>query len=204
VVVFALRARGFDVEPIALCDAFDRWDVGWFRSIAEEGYHGDSFAFWPLFPFVGSLVARLTGWPFHRAGALVSAFALLTSGAALSLWTRGRPLGERLACAAVLAFFPTAFILLIAYSEACFLALSIFALWFYARDRLLGCGILGCAAALDRHAGFLLFAALLATELIKHRLPEWRSRLAPLLLVACGTLAFMALAAYRTGNPFAM
>ena len=204
-VWIVLRARGMSAPtPLATIDLFDRWDVGWYRAIATEGYGDRRFAFWPLFPLVTGLVGRLCAFPFHRAGTLVSAASLLVTAFGLSLYLRDRPRREAIAAALVLAFSPVFFVLLIAYSESLFLMLSFFCLWFYARDKPVLSGCLGFLAALCRYAGILLFAALVLAELAKPRGSRGRRSAVPLLLIPLGTLAFMAFCLVASGDPLAM
>src|SRR5215831_17657302 len=69
-IALVLRHRAIVGSFAELVDAFDAWDVGWYRSIATEGYHGDNLAFWPLFPHVTRLVANALATSFSRAGTL--------------------------------------------------------------------------------------------------------------------------------------
>ena len=204
-VWIVLRERGMSAAtPLVAVDLFDQWDVGWYRAIASEGYHDRSFAFWPLFPFVTGLVADIFALPFHRAGTLVSTASLLATTFGLSLYLRDRPRREAIATALVIAFSPVFFVLLVAYSEALFLALSFYCLWFHARDEPVPAACFGFLAALCRYAGILLFAALVLAELARPRRSPPQPSALPLLLIPLGTLAFMALCMVRSGDPLAM
>ena len=99
---------GWSPELASRVTPLARWDSGWYVAIAESGYEDPptragqqtNHAFFPLYPALMRGVARATGLETSRAGALVSAAALL---GALVLFARvdaeAIRRGARLACA---------------------------------------------------------------------------------------------------------
>lgn len=140
-----------------------RWDATWYLSIAQSGYRtGDgSVAFFPLYPLLTGAVGRLLGGRYLWAGLILSNLA--AAGFFVVLFRlaeqeRGGAAG-RPALEAFLAF-PTAFFLLMPYSESLFLLLSSLAFLCWRRDKWLGAGLCGALAALTRPHGVFLFPAL--------------------------------------------
>lgn len=130
------------------------WDASWYRQIAEHGYPAhlpvgadgavleNVWAFYPLFPALARAVMAVTGTPWHVAAPLL---ALVLGGAAMAVIHQAvlvgapravaaRP-GLPLATVALVAFFPTAVILQIAYTESLALLLIASALLLVIRRR---------------------------------------------------------------------
>ncbi len=156
----ALRRR---VTPLA------RWDSGWYVSIAEGGYEAPpsrvgqetNHAFFPLYPALMRLVARATGLETSRAGALVSAAALLGALPLLAAWTRRR-FGEKRVTPTLLAFlaFPTSFFFAAVYSEALLVLLAVGAVLALEEDRDGLAAAAGLLTGLTRISGLVLAPAL--------------------------------------------
>ena len=109
-----------------LVGVWERWDACWYARIATFGYTPDgSTAFFPLFPALERILA-LGGPHVVVAGMLIGLVATV-----FALWglyrIAARDHGDAVARRAmlVLAVFPTAFFLLAPFSEATFLALSV-------------------------------------------------------------------------------
>jgi hypothetical protein len=141
-----------------LFGVWERWDACWYARIATFGYTPDgSTAFFPLFPAVERIVA-LGGPHVVIAGTLVNVIAM-----AFALWglyrIAARDHGDAVARRAMLllAVFPTAFFLLAPFSEAIFLALSV---WTIERARHRGgwpaAAALATLAGLARPVGGML------------------------------------------------
>jgi hypothetical protein len=194
-----------------LLSPFDRWDAGWFLSIAEHGYNQprpDATAFFPLYPLSIRVVAELLG-SFEWAGVLVSAGALM---GALYLLHRLAELeiGRRAADRTVLmlALYPMSFYLSAIYSESVFLLLTVGCVYSARRGWWGRAGILGALAAAARNSGVLLVIPLTILALYGPRgdepprgdqprrgwpryRPGWRE-LAAVAMVPLGLLAYLA------------
>jgi hypothetical protein len=144
-----------------------RFDAGWFRSIAENGYFWDpatgtgNVAFFPLYPFL-IRVLTFSGLPFFWAGYLVSHISFLISVVLLQRLDALRP-GPDPAHSSLMALltFPWAFFLLAPYSESLFLALAlgVFLAAFRGHWTLVAC--LGFLAGLTRLFSLALVPPLL-------------------------------------------
>lgn len=179
------------------------WDAANYLHIAQSGYSALEplyIAFFPLYPLVVRLVDILVS-DLLSAALAVSLAASVVAGfflqklAALefddstsqrSLW--------------FLTIFPTAFFLLLPYTESLFLALSIGAFYCARTRRWTEAGILGMFSAATRMQGILLVPAL-AYEAWKQK--EKPTRAAGLLLIPVGLLAYLALNAWVMGDALA-
>ncbi len=147
---------GFLVEP------FRQWDGTWYVTIANEGYnttHTANAAFWPLYPWLMNLGARLTGWEPEVIGYLISNIAFFF---AIYFLYRLVTLDFSDAVARrtvwALALFPTAFFFTAIYTESLFFLLAVAALYYARQREWLLAGIIGLLAALTRSAGVMLLA----------------------------------------------
>lgn len=141
-----------------------RWDAGWYRTIAEEGYGPppppgvfSEHAFFPLYPAAVALLARTAGVDSFPAALAISIAALL---AAAFLFAEE---GLRRAGAAAtrnaalfLLLFPTAFFFVAAYSESLFLLLSLAAFRQAGRHRMASAALAGVLAGLTRPSALAL------------------------------------------------
>lgn len=194
-----------------------RFDAGWYRQIAVEGYsytagEQSTVAFFPTYPLLVRLVAK---GPFASPGGEAYAAGIavtLASGlAALTLfarwcrrWLDGREAWVALGC---LMVWPFAFFLYGAmYSDALYLALAIGAFLLLERDRPLEAGLVGALATATRVVGPALVVGLLWRGWERSRLPEarlprwWAPALA---LSAGGVLAYCVFLGVRFDAPFA-
>ena len=187
----------------ALFGPLGQWDAVWYRWIAQHGYdpaigHGNSAAFFPLYPLTWRVAAVLPG-PMTLWGSLLSTLAF---GAALCmLYTvTQRRYDERIARRTVLylAIFPLSFVFSLPYAESLFLllALGAFVLTWHGRWWW-GCAV-AALAVLARPVGIALLPAL-----------AWRryrgegrrlTAYLPLLLLPAAELAFFLYLGWRTGN----
>jgi Gpi18-like mannosyltransferase len=168
VVVFKPEA----LSGPSLLEVWNRWDVPHFLEIARSGYGAPTdparIVLFPLFPAliaVGSVLVN----PF-AAGMIVSFLASLAAAAGLYRLVQ---LDENPATgrAAVLAMnvFPTAYILVAAYSEAPFLAFAAWALVAGRRRDWRSAGLLTLLAGATRLQGALLIPALAFEYLVARR-----------------------------------
>ncbi len=158
-----------------------RWDVGWYREIATQGYsfqpgRASNVAFFPLLPLLirGLMSCGLSA---AAAGLIVSNACTL---AALALLYRlmldefgCRSLAQH--ATALLAFSPGAVWFFLAYTEAPFVALCIGIFVAVRRERFLPGMALGILAGLTRPNGLVLAAPILAA-VAPQMLRAWRER----------------------------
>jgi hypothetical protein len=186
------RNNWLTLPPIAdqgpafpLVGVWQRWDACWYSKIATYGYEPQelSVTFWPAFPILMGLVARLLGGAVALAGLVVSGVAYI--GAMIGLRRLvTRDVNEPVARWTVLlvTLFPTAFYLFAPFTEALFLCLAVWTI-VGARERRWGLTLLvGCVAALTRIQGLFLalpigWEALAAAGLLAWR--PWRRPLPP-------------------------
>jgi hypothetical protein len=183
-----------------LVDVWMHLDAHWYANIATNGYgpRDLAVAFFPLYPLLMRLVLPLTGG-VAVAGFLISTLAAVAALTGLyqlvaSDFTPAVARRATLAC----ALFPTAFFLLIPYTESLFLALAVWSLHLARRGRWGWVAVLGLLAGLSRTQGCLL-ALPLAWEVVRQRRVAPRAAfLAPFLPVA-GFAAFLGYSQLATG-----
>jgi hypothetical protein len=186
-------------------NVWERWDTGWYLKIAGFGYNASdgTITYAPLFPTLTRWLAFLTG-NYLVSALLISNLAALAVFILLYEVARAEGLtGAQPAFAVLfLGFFPSAFFLFAAYTDALFLAFALGA-WLAARGgKWLLAGLLGGLAALTRLQGALLTPVLIllwlqetagfnllqpATwrkSLAALRTPSWPATLLPALVFA--------------------
>ena len=209
-VALTLVEYGAGPDPLtALGRAWDRWDAQHYLYLATNGYSatGDArnlIAFFPLYPALISAIAA-TGLPARTAALLISNVAGVA--AAILLYEVAREdLREQAAfrAAAFFVVFPTAFFLLVGYTEALFCALAFGAVLATRRKRWLFAGMLGGLAAAARLTGlallpFLVIELFYARHLLR---AAWQAVVAPVLIVL-GFLTYLATNLVVLGDAFA-
>lgn len=217
-VLGALALASF-VGQRPLADVVDAWDGQHYVSIARDGYptsvgEGDFYegtgglaqsvvAFFPL----QSLLARAVAWslPLSTGYATVAVSLLAGAVAAVLVWLLAERLFDREtahAAAALLCFFPGAFVLSLPYAEALLVALAAGCLLALHHERWLLAGALAALATATRPNGVALVAACAwAAAVAVHRRREWRSLVAPLLAPA-GIAAYFLYLWRHTGEAF--
>jgi hypothetical protein len=198
------RNSGFDWGTVFR--SLGDWDATWYRWIAQNGYdpsigHGNTAAFFPLFPLLWRPLTWLPG-PVTMWGSLLSSALLLAALCLLYRMTQGR-FDEGMARRTVLylAIFPLTFVFSLPYAESLFLLLVLgaFALTWHGRWWW-GC-VAAAGAAIARPTGIALLPAL-AWRL-------WRTgerrpvRYLPLLLIPAAEVAFFGFLWWRTGDVLA-
>lgn len=191
-------AHGFSQQVMSWSQLFTGlfgWDANLYVRIAREGYaHGWETAFYPILPGLEHLLMGVFGGNPGLAGLIVANVATLLVFGLLRVLVE-RELGRHVAQRALLylACFPTAFFLIVPYTESLFLLFSVASFLALRRERWLLAGVCAALAELTRPLGILLIVAMLAEYLARYgRTGQWRAarRLAPLL----GGVALPALA----------
>lgn len=218
--LFASRPHAGGIGLPSWLESYARYDSGWYRQIAAEGYsyagpaRQSSVAFFPAYPAAMRAVGFVVG-SVALAGILVT----LASGVGIAVlfhgWVR-RFLGARTArfALALLLLYPFAFYLFgIVYSDALFLVAVLGAFTLLEDDRPVLAGLVGIVATAGRPVGVALVAGLALRALerrgvlgagsLGERLRRLRSRDAGVLLSGLGLVAFAALLWVRFDDPLA-
>ena len=198
------RPAGEVLEPSGFLSYWAHWDGAWYSEIATEGYgiHAPpSTAFFPLFPMIVRAGTALGGGAAFW-GVLVSLVATVFAMYFLyQIAEKFRDKEVARAATVAFAFFPTAFYLNAAYTEALFAAFTAGSFWAaYVRRDLFLAGLLGALAAATRNFGVLLLIPLCYEWLRSRREFGWWGAL-QLGIVPAGLLGYMAFLWGRFGDP---
>jgi Gpi18-like mannosyltransferase len=222
VVTITLVEFGAGPDPLtALGRVWDHWDAQHYLYLATHGYTatGDArnlIAFFPLYPALISAVAA-TGLPARSAALLISNVAGVVA-AILLYEIAAAPGVERAAvnplqdlrenaafrAAAFFVVFPTAYFLLVGYTEALFCALAFGAVLAARRQRWLFAGLLGGLGAAARLTGLALLPFLLI-ELFyaRHTLRQVGQAVVAPALIVLGFLTYLLTNVLVLGDAFA-
>ena len=209
------------VNPFsAIANMLSRWDGPHYLEIARYGYGTEgelayNIVFFPLFPWLVRGVMLLTGDAFWAAQIVNWA---CSAGACYLLYRLAEPTMGNAAWKSVIWFllFPTAFYLMLPYSEALFIALTLACFLMLQRNRFLPAALLGGLAAMTRNVGVLLalpYALTAVLAWVGERRPArgytplrsgatvrlW-ARLSGVLLIGCGTLVYLLVNKLVFGN----
>ena len=190
-------------------DGLLAWDAGWYRSIADHGYLASgqqSLRFFPLYPLAGRVLGWVPGVGTPAALVMVANLSALLAMAGLLLLVR-HDLGDgALARRSVwlLALAPSAYSLVLAYSDATLLLCSVVTFLGVRTDRWWWAAAAGLAAGADRPVGILLVVPV-AVELWAHRRDRvgtagWAARASALVAPLVGAGAYLAWVAHRFGD----
>jgi hypothetical protein len=168
-IVLMARQRGVSPWPL-----LQRYDAAWLVGIARNGYDPlgpivaegrapmSNTAFFPLYPGVVKVVGALPGLDLTMAALVVTALAGLVAAAGLDQFGR-RLAGGRVAglvLVALWAAWPHSVVLVMAYSEALFVALVVWSLVALLNRHWLTAGVLCLLAGATRPFGLALAAAI--------------------------------------------
>ncbi len=178
---------------VALLAPWQQWDVGWYITIAGQGYGATigATAFQPLYPLLIHLLTPLCG-----GAPLVAALVISTVAYATSLWLLIRVVAPRLGlplangALAFLLVAPAAVFFFSGYTESLYLALTLAVFFLADRKMWLMAGICAALACLTRVQGLALLPALLVVALStpgpRTRLRSGLALLGPPLLAVAG------------------
>jgi hypothetical protein len=209
-VGLTLVAYGAGPDPLtALGREWNQWDAAHYVYLATHGYAttGDArnlIAFFPLYPALISAVAAI-GLPARIAALLISNAAGVI--AAVLLYEVARTDDRDRAAFRAAAFFtvfPTAYFLMVGYTEALFCALAFGAVLAARRQHWIASGMLGGLAAAARLTGLALLPVIVIEMWLARRVlhPVWRVMVPPLLIVA-GFMTYLLTNLLVLGNPIA-
>lgn len=218
----ALYGAGFPREvlrhPSLLYSIWNKWDVGWYLSLATDGYakwehvlippgrYQDGVAFAPGLPIAVRLTYRLLHVNPTLAGLLAVSACLLVGVIGFYRLVE-MDFGERVAGTAVLFLlvFPSAFFFSTVYAEALVLMGTVWAVLMVRQDRLALAGLFAAVAVLAKVAAVIILVLMLL-EYWRTHAPELRKRwwrlgwLATPLVALAGWSAYLQ---YRFQNPLA-
>jgi mannosyltransferase PIG-V len=188
------------------------WDGFWYLSVAQYGYdptiaHGNSPAFFPLYPMTVAFAEKLLPFSYAVSGVLVSNLVFLPALMALYRLTRDR-FGDVIARRTItyLAISPLSFVFSMVYTESLALLLICGTFLLLERRRVWGACAVGALATLARPVGIILAPAIAwqVFDDLGRRL-SWRLlwRLVPVLLLPMALVAFEAYLWWRTGEVYA-
>jgi hypothetical protein len=143
---------------------WQRFDVGWYVSIATSGYDDPrKAAFFPLYPALIAGTSTVLGDAQHvLSGMLISNIAALVAFFGVGLLAASEDTPEAASGAMrALAAYPLAFFTVAAYADSLFLACAVFALFFARRQHWRAAAACGFLAALTRPVGLILLIPLL-------------------------------------------
>ncbi len=204
-LALALRPR----TAAELMERLGQWDGAHYLRIAAQGYGGDEFAFFPLFPYTTKAVAALVPIPPVLVALLLVNAALL--GALLVLYRLSeRCLGAAIARNVVLlsCLNPMAIFFAIPYTESFYLLFTALTLAALLRRPTgpgggpggLAAGLWGGLAAATRPTGVVLVASI-GVGFWRQR--RWRAGLVAVLLTLGGLAVVMAIGLQGQGNALA-
>ncbi|HWW87166.1 MAG TPA: glycosyltransferase family 39 protein [Vicinamibacterales bacterium] len=213
------QAPMFD-QPSPFWDQFARYDSGWYYQIARSGYEfvtgGPSvgvgkpgkIAYFPLYPLFMRYAGRLFGrgpLDLYVGGIVVSwtAFAIAMVGVYLvARLDLSRRQAER--AALLTAIFPFSFFFGMVYTEALFLALTVFTFYGFRTRRWALGAVCGALTTATRFNGVLMVPALawIAWRTAEPTMRD-RVRAAVALIAVLGGIGAYSWYVYRlSGNPF--
>jgi len=190
-VGLTLLEYGASPHPLtALGREWTQWDATHYLYLATHGYSatGDTrnlIAFFPLYPALISAMAAI-GLPARGAALLISNIAGVI--AAIALYELARIDDREKAAFRAAAFFlvfPTAYFLMVGYTEALFCALAFSAVLLARRQQWVGAGMLAGLAAATRLTGIALLPVIVIELFMARRLLRsvWEALLPPSLIV---------------------
>jgi len=195
--------------PLALTQGLVAWDGAFYRDIATVGYGGlpdEALRFFPLFPLLGRWLGALL-----PGGATTGLVVVANASALIAGWLLhrlvledGGPEDRAATTVWLVALLPASSILVLAYSEALFLALTIGAFLAMRRGRWAVVAALGLLAGLCRPSGALLALPVLIEAARGLRALRWQGRLtraAAVVAAPLGTGLYLAWVGDRFGDP---
>ena len=190
-------------EPGELVERLSQWDAAHYLQIVTEGYDGDNFAFFPLFPAATKAVAGLLHLAPLPVALMLSNGAFLVALVVIERLSR-RCLGEGVAQAVVLltSFNPMSIFFAIPYTEAFYLLVTGLTLLQLVSPplKVQGAALLGALSSATRPTGVVILPSILIA------FARQRHAAAGLVasLGALGGLAAVALLNWRlSGDPLA-
>jgi len=208
VLATVISNRLLTAHPEQLDNGLLAWDGTWYRDLATSGYHGvpiEGVRFFPLYPLLGRLfaipAAGHTGLALVVLGNALSLAALVLLRRLVLLEKADHALADRAVWC--LAVFPSAFVLVMAYSESLMLVAAIGAFIGLKLRRWWWVAALGLVAALSRPLGVLIMVPVGVELLRTWRAAGGRDRIASVVALAApaiGLVSYLAWVGHVFGN----
>ncbi|MFW0786532.1 hypothetical protein AAFP35_18710 [Gordonia sp. CPCC 206044] len=221
-------ARFTDLRGTTLGNALSLWDGKWMVAIAQYGYADvpytqtdarglhtadTAYAFFPGYPMLVGAVAKLPLIsPFGASlavnlilGCIGAVGAARLGAICATMMARRSPIGPAnprrtgLFLVALFAATPMSVVLNMAYTEALFCALSVWALVGVLRRQWLLAGICACLAGASRPTAIVLIGVVVLAAILARR-DGWRAW-AAVVLSPLGYLGYLAVVWAHTGSP---
>ncbi|MFF2045997.1 hypothetical protein ACFVVX_36805 [Kitasatospora sp. NPDC058170] len=207
--------RGGGARP---WDVLGTWDGIWYQRIAESGYdpqliplqgyplatyYENSAAFFPLYPWLMSLVSTVTGLGPYGSGIVVSVLASFVAAAGIfAVADRLGGFKAGVIAAMVWGLFPGSGVEWAVYSDSLFVALSAWACYCVMTHRWPAAGVLALVAGLNRPTAAVLIAAVSIAALVAliRRTDGIARPLFAMLITPWGLLWYVAWVGYRMGD----
>jgi hypothetical protein len=201
---FLTLALAIQPKDLALfSERLGRWDADHYLSIASEGYKGNNFAFFPLFPYSIRLVSGLLHLPPLPVALVLANGAFLVALLVLHRLTQ-QCFGVKAAKAAVLltCLNPMAIFFAVPYTESFYLLLTGLTLAsLLHRPTLVGpVGLFAALTAATRPTGVVIVVSVLAGFLRQRR---WAAGLIAALLTLAGLAVVAGIGLHLQGDPLA-
>ncbi|MBI2599760.1 hypothetical protein HYW43_02455 [Candidatus Daviesbacteria bacterium] len=180
--------------------SFSNWDGGHFLAIAQKGYQENfQYAFFPFYPMVIKTLTQFTN-NFLLSGVLISLLSFYFGLQILyKLIILDFDKKIALKIIAALAFFPTSFYFLTAYSEGLFFLLVVLTFYFLRTNKLFLATIFAVLVSGTRLAGLAVVLALILEVQLTRGINKknWFVLFSPL-----GFLAYVWFLYNQTSDPF--
>ncbi|GHO47116.1 mannosyltransferase family protein [Ktedonospora formicarum] len=189
-----------------LLHRWDRWDTEHFTSIATQGYTAPwKTAFFPLYPFLESVVSFIIHDPFVAGLILanLASFGILMILYKLVAEDFGHEHASRTSL--YLSLYPAAFFLAAAYNESLFLLCVLACFYALRHQQWWFAGICGLLASLTRSAGILLVVPF-CYEYLRSCNFQWKKirwQSLNVLLIPCGLGMFALYCGWQFHDPLA-
>ena len=197
---------------ILFFDTFYKWDSGWYKNIALNGYTFKSTAFFPLFPMLLKFFNTIHISPVYSGVILSNIFFIILLHFFMALVRLDYKEKDVYKITLLLALFPTSFFFSCAYTESLYMMLTVVSLYAIRKHQWAKAGIAGMFAAVTRNTGVLLsipFAIEFLVGYWKDHDRKWIfdwGKLKPILwglLFPLLILCYMGYLFYRFHDPFA-
>ncbi len=199
---FEEQNAGLGVRPpVQLRDGLVAWDGTWYRDIADGGYEATSnvregLRFFPLWPLLGKIFSYPFGGNTNVSLVVLAnviGFALLVVLYRFVALERGVELASKAVW--LLSIAPLAFVLVLGYSEALSMTLTVLTFWALRTRRWRWAALFGFFVGLTRPFGLLLAIPALIEGLRGIATSGWRDRawrLVPAVAPAAGCAVYLA------------